>query len=53
MYSLALASVLFLLARSGRKTDGHIINIHMFIKFFMFCFAIGKAFRVEEEVRDA
>ena len=29
----------FLLARSGRKTDGHIINIRMFIKFFMFFFA--------------
>ena len=51
--SLDLASVLFLLVRSGRKTDGHIINIRMFIKFFMFCFAIGKAFRVEEDVRDA
>jgi hypothetical protein len=37
--SLDLASVLFLLARSGRKTDGHIINICMFIKFFMFFFA--------------
>ena len=40
---LALASVLFLLARSGRKTDGHIINIRMFIKFFMFFLPIGKA----------
>jgi hypothetical protein len=37
--SLDLASVFFLLARSGRKTDGHIINIRMFIKFFMFFFA--------------
>jgi hypothetical protein len=36
---LDLASVLFLLARSERKTDGHIINIRMFIKFFMFFFA--------------
>jgi hypothetical protein len=26
----------FLLARSGRKTDGHIINIRMFIKFLSF-----------------
>jgi hypothetical protein len=34
--SLDLASVFFLLARSGCKTDGHIINIRMFIKFFMF-----------------
>jgi hypothetical protein len=33
----------FLLARSGRKTDGHIINIRMFIKFFMFFLPIGKA----------
>jgi hypothetical protein len=36
---LDLASINFLLARSGRKTDGHIINIRMFIKFFMFFFA--------------
>ena len=36
MYSLALASVLFLLARSGRKTDGHKINIRMFIMFLCF-----------------
>jgi hypothetical protein len=41
--SLDLASVFFLLARSGRKNDGHIINIRMFIKFFMFFFCIGKA----------
>jgi len=26
----------FLLARFGHKTDGHIINIRMFFKFFMF-----------------
>jgi hypothetical protein len=31
-----------LLARSGRKTDGHIINIRMFIKFFMFFFAYAR-----------
>ena len=41
--SLDLASIYFLLARSGRKTDGHIKNIRMFIKFFMFFFCIGKA----------
>ncbi len=29
----------FLLARFGRKTDGHIINIRMFFKFLMFFFA--------------
>jgi hypothetical protein len=34
--SLDLASVFFWLARSGRKTDGHIINIRMFIKLFFF-----------------
>jgi hypothetical protein len=38
--SLDLASVFFLLARSGRKTDGHIINIRMFIKFLMFFFCL-------------
>ncbi len=32
----------FLLARSGRKTDGHIINIRMFFKFFMFFFACAR-----------
>jgi len=36
---LELASVFFLLARFGRKTDGHIINIRMFFKFLMFFFA--------------
>ena len=34
--SLDLASVFFLLARSGRKTDGHIIKKRMFIKFLCF-----------------
>ncbi len=37
--SLELASVLFLLARSWRKTDGHIIKIRMFFKLYMFFFA--------------
>jgi hypothetical protein len=32
---LDLASIYFLLARSGRKTDGNIKNIRMFIKFYM------------------
>ncbi len=41
--SLDLASVFFLLARSGRKTDGHIINIRMFIKFLCFFLPIVKA----------
>ncbi len=40
---LELASVLFLLARFGRKTEGHIINIRMFFNFFMFFFCIDKA----------
>ncbi len=31
----------FLLARFGRKTDGHIKNIRMFFKFFMFFLPIG------------
>jgi hypothetical protein len=33
----------FLLARSGRKTDRHIINIRMFFKFFMFLICLCKA----------
>ena len=40
--SLDLASIYFLLARSGRKTDRHIKNIRMFIKFFMFFFAYAR-----------
>ncbi len=42
-FSLDLASVFFFMARSGRKTDGHIINICMFFKFFMFFFAYSKS----------
>jgi hypothetical protein len=42
--SLDLASIYFLLARSGRKTDGYIINIRMFIMFFMFFFCLCKAY---------
>jgi len=41
---LELASIFFLLARFGRKTDGHILNMRMFFKFFM-CFFCIKGLR--------
>jgi hypothetical protein len=46
MLCLSLPAFFFLLARFGHKTDGHIKNIRMFFKFFMFFFAYRQSLRV-------